>query len=416
VVLVSEASVLRRPAFEPVPVQPPEDRGLHGLLQLFDASWVWERYLEKFGPPEVTPDRLRIAQLTYRPGERALVAYVAERTSGEWLLEEQFAIRIRPGANPRLFRYPDDPYLPGLSAASDGLEAHCLVNQHLGLRPQRVHVQPAVYRPGSRAVLRHRLYHNHGVKATLFARVLPPERLAAFLAAGAAATSTPFATPRLVGYWQEGGVAWMSGVPGPTLRSAIRRGSPPRPRLIIEKLQGLWETPPGDGPALDLPGGFDWSLKVLGQVTQGTSSSALVESIAGRLQQFVAGWRPSCTAHNDFYDDQLIVTESGQLAVVDFEEIGLGDPMLDVGNLMAHLSWIERFGPDPKFGAYRRGVLDEALGTLGWSRDELALREGFALFRLAANPVRTLRPAWPEEMRLVLELAVDRLNGVGWES
>ena len=39
------------------------------------------------------------------------------------------------------------------------------------------------------------------------------------------------------------------------------------------------------------------------------------------------------------YDDQLILTPERELALVDYEEVGPGDPMLDVGNFLAHLSW-----------------------------------------------------------------------------
>ena len=54
---------------------------------------------------------------------------------------------------------------------------------------------------------------------------------------------------------------------------------------------------------------------------------------------FAAAWRPTALAHNDFYDDQMLLMPAGNLALVDFEETGPGDPML------AHLRWMAGFAP-----------------------------------------------------------------------
>ena len=67
-------------------------------------------------------------------------------------------------------------------------------------------------------------------------------------------------------------------------------------------------------------------------------------------------------AHSDFYDDQVLLTPEGHLALVDFEEIGPGGPLLDVSDMLAHLRWMARFGSAPEaYGAYRRRVRSAAL-------------------------------------------------------
>ena len=73
------------------------------------------------------------------------------------------------------------------------------------------------------------------------------------------------------------------------------------------------------------------------------------------LDSFVESWRPSRIAHNDFYDDQMLVLPDGGIAMVDFEETGPGDPMLDVGNFLAHLRWGYQIGRGRGAEA-RRGV------------------------------------------------------------
>ena len=64
------------------------------------------------------------------------------------------------------------------------------------------------------------------------------------------------------------------------------------------------------------------------------------------LSPFVDAWQPTALAHNDFYDDQMLFTpDTGRLALVDFEETAPGDPLLDVGVMLAHLrrSAVRRF-------------------------------------------------------------------------
>ncbi len=67
-------------------------------------------------------DRLRTKQFSYRPGERAVVSYVAEHEWGEVITEAEFSVEMKPGMAPLLFRYPNDPYLPGLAVAGSAIE------------------------------------------------------------------------------------------------------------------------------------------------------------------------------------------------------------------------------------------------------------------------------------------------------
>ena len=62
-----------------------------------------------------------------------------------------------------------------------------------------------------------------------------------------------------------------------------------------------------------------------------------------KVDPFVASREPSGTVHNYFYDDQMhcyddqmLMLPDGRVALVDFEEAGPGDSMLDVGNFLAH--------------------------------------------------------------------------------
>jgi thiamine kinase-like enzyme len=115
-------------------------------------------------------------------------------------------------------------------------------------------------------------------------------------------------------------------------------------------------------------------------------------------------------AHNDFYDDQILVTPDGHLVLVDFEEIGPGDPLFDVGNMLAHLSWMARFGiATEACNSYHHRVRSAALERFRWEAQDLDLREAFAIFRLSTNPFRRLQRSWPTAIKTGLSLVVEVL-------
>ena len=397
-------------------ISPPlTDEGLPGLPSLFDSEWVWRAFCSEFGPPEETPDRLRVRHFLYRPGARALVGYVAERQWERWVVEDEFAIEKVAGKPDRLFRYPDDPYLPGLRHAASALDAQQLIPQYVPLHPQRLHVEAVRYRPTTRAVLRHKAcWRRAGMgEVTLFARVMRPARVARLLAAAELAQQSGFVLPRLAGCWPEGGVLWLVGVPGDTVRSLIREGTPPDPDLILDGLAQLWSASasPNAGHPLNVSAGFRRTWRLLSQVLEDEEARQALRRAADVLGPFAEAWRPATLAHNDFYDDQVLLTPTGDLALIDFEETGPGDPLLDVGNMLAHLRWMARFGTATEMcDAYRHRFRSAALDRFGWQEKLLDLREAYALFRLSCNPVRKIARDWQQTVKTGLALVADVLD------
>jgi hypothetical protein len=331
------------------------------------------------------------------------------------VVEDQFAVELVAGKPERLFRYPDDPYLPGLALATSAVDAHQLLNKYVSISPHRLRVEAVRYRPATRAVLRHIASWRQARlgKVTLFVRVMPPARISRLLAAAELAERSEFALPRLVGCWPEGGVVWMSTVPGNTIRTLIREGTPPGPERILDGLATLWSVPPksGEGHALNLLGGFQMTQRLLAHVLQDDEARRLLQQVTDVLGPFAEAWQPSVLAHNDFYDDQLLLTPEGDLALVDFEEIGPGDPLFDVGNMLAHLRWMASFGIAPEAcDGYRRQFRADALDRFGWDTEALNLREALALFRLASNPFRQLQRDWPSKVKRGLALAAEVLE------
>ena len=408
------ALVTSVPVLEPH-VELPTDEGLPGLSSLLDERWVWQTFCENLGQPDEAPHRIRPRQIRYTPGKRAMVSYVAEWNRGEWIEEDQFAAECDSEGAVRFFHYPDDPALPGLMSAASAVEAQDLVTKHVPVAPGVVRVEAVRYRPMTRAVLRHtaRWKKSGASKISLFVRVMPPEKLPRLLTAWELAEQSGFVLPRLMGAWTEGGVAWMNKIKGRTVRERIRAGKAPEPGLLLDAVVGLWEAPlkDGQGQALNVRQSYRSTRRHLSHLLKGDDDAlSVLESLARDLKPFAAEWRPTALAHNDFYDDQIILTRDRELALVDFEEIGPGDPMIDVGNLLAHQRWMaqSRSARDVR-GDFRRRFRAESLARFGWKEDDLNLREAFCLFRLSKNPFRRLSPRWRDQTLKGLLLAKEAL-------
>ena len=384
----------------------PADRGLPEFSQLFNGEWVWRHYRSRLGAPAEAPASLRLRQLSYNPGRRALASYYAEWPWDDFVTQEQFAIELAHDRPVRLYRYPDDPHLPGLARAASAETAADLLSRHvLAAGGQRVRVSVARYRPGGHAVLRHR----HG-RVRFYARVMRPRRVPRLLAAAELVGQTGFVLPRLAGCWPAGGVVWLSEIPGQNVRRLVRGGERPDLGQILENLAQLWEAPmpAGETHQFDLYGAYRRARRIFRQVREGHDDvrRALKDATAG-LDGFARAWEPITTAHNDFYDDQMVRTPDGRFALVDFEEAGPGDPLLDVGNFLAHARWSARFGSETEArasGACYREFRAAALERFGWDERALALREAVCIFRVCTNPIRHLAPDWPQRLAAGLAL------------
>ena len=401
---------------EPIAGRVPDDPKLPGLRRVFDPDWAWDAFCRAFGAPDEPPDRVRVQHLLYRPGSRAIVGYVTEREWESWVVEEQFAFEVLAGEEaPRLFRYPDDPYLPGLALVAAPLTAHDLLSKYVALQPQRLIVERVRYRPTIRAVLRHhaRWRRRDTASVTLYVRVMPPGLMARFITAGQLVSHSGFVIPRLLGRIPDQGAVWLASVPGKTVRSHIRRGTPPDPQLLLDGLAPLWvaEASAGAGTPQNVAAGLRSTRRLLAEVLPGGRTHATLRRLLRDLMPFAGGWTPTALAHNDFYDDQIIVTPEGRLALVDFEEAGPGDPLLDMGTMLGHLRWMSRFNKrGSAYAAYRQELRAAALERFAWEPRELALREAYALYRLSTNSIRSFRDDWLERAETVLSLALEVLE------
>jgi len=169
----------------------------------------------------------------------------------------------------------------------------------------------------------------------------------------------------------------------------------------------------------DLPSQPSRAL-VLGKAAAGIG--AVVPSLAGPAQRLAlqlgeqlappAVPRP---VHGDFSADQVIVRPDGTTVLIDVDAAHLGDPADDIGSYLAAAA--VGHGSD---GADMRLLLAALLE--GWDRsahDERAEDLGrrvdahiaAALLRRAAEPFRTRHLRWEAEVRRLLALACELVDG-----
>ena len=80
-----------------------------------------------------------------------------------------------------------------------------------------------------------------------------------------------------------------------------------------------------------------------------TRELASIDRVHDRLAARIPAQEGASIVHGDYRLDNMILTDSGEVAaVVDWELCTLGDPLADVGTLMAY--WPERDAPDISFG------------------------------------------------------------------
>ena len=404
------------PPFE-TKVTLPLDKELPCLPLLFNSQRVWQALCTELDTSQDIPQRLSILQLHYWPGRRALASYVVEWPENCWKVDDRFTLELLANQPMRVFRYPHDPYLPGLRCVASPLDAPELLTKYIGLHCEHLRVDLVRYRPATRAVLRHIVSHrrSHADGLTLFVRVMPPDRVSRLLVAAQLAKSSEFVLPQLAGCWTDQGVVWQTCVPGKTVGRLIRQGNPPEPDLILDHLARLWSGPvPSATSPPNLAAGFRLTRRILSRLLQDRETYQLLQRVTDILGPFAEAWQPRTLAHNDFYDDQMLLTPTGRVALVDFEEIAPGDPLLDVGTLLAHLRWGASLGTAKRrLRAYRNNFRCAALERFGWDERKLDLREAFALFRLSTNPLHRLHRDWLPAIETGLSLAAEALNSAG---
>jgi hypothetical protein len=361
---------------------------------------------------------VHVTQVRYTPGGRVLVRYAAEvewadgsrRTETFGALLQSRAVRApdageaaddelpsglsvverADGVRVGVWRYPHDPFLPGLPHAAypEGVRQ---ILERLGVGPQGragagdIRLEPLVYRPGSRAVIRVR-----AGGAALYLKVLRPGA-ATRLRELHDAFGPHVPVPRCLGWSDELGIVALEALGGATMtRPLVDGGALPPPSALLGMLRRLAhaEVPSSPAPAR---GGIHGHASLL---------STALPAAAGEVEDILAaaadvGTGPPRTVHGDFYSAQVLVRDGVISGLLDIDGARPGGPLDDIANLCGHLVALAHVHPGSagRIDTYRAEVT-EALGAV----DHPALQRMTlgVLLGLATTPFRRQEPQWEE--------------------
>lgn len=408
-------AVRRTPSF-------PVDRDLPGAAALLGDAGLQRvgQFLDERG---LDPHRVEAAQAHYRPGRWLAVCYRAgavERASGRPVCPT-VTVECRAGQADLIWAFPDDPALPGLAVAADP----DALRQRLRPQPGAVAVEPLRYRPRRRAVLRYR-FDDQRVR---YAKVVMPRR-ANRLLSFAEALRTGDSGLRLalpIGRVAPG-VLLLPALPGRPLRDLLLTGGrlpePGRLAGLADDLHRGCAAPfAGPPPAADAYGAGPGSSRrrvdpVIALCAAQMVARLLPEAAAtaGRVAEAVVNSAEESEppddriVHGDLYENQVFV-DSDRFGLLDLDDLGPGDPLLDAANFSAHLLLLGASGPPAAATILRyRDELRAAFGRrLDAAPADLAWREAYCILRLASGPFRVLHPDWRRRVAGRLALASEAL-------
>lgn len=395
------ATAVRRPPILPV------ERDLPGAADLLAGAGVQRvvRFLDERG---LEPHRAEPAQVHYRPGRWLAVCFrtaAVERDSGRPLCPT-VTVECRAGEPEAVWAFPDDPSLPGLAAAFDGR----IVRRRLHPRPTGLTAEPLRYRPRRRAVLR---YVVDG-RTVLFSKVVTPRRGRRLLALAHLLRNADLRLALPAGRVAPGALV-MPVLPGVSLRNLLHAHSAlPAPERVAALSDELHRHCSAAAPNIDR-GGTRRHVDAATALGAAQVVARLLPEFgctAGRVAEAVIGCaeeddpHDERIVHGDLYESQVLV-DGETLGLLDLDDLGPGDPLLDAANFSAHLLVLGTAGL-PAAGTilrYREELraafchqLDADPAALGW-------REAYCLLRLASGPFRVLHPDWPRRMADRLTLA-----------
>ncbi len=354
------------------------------------------------GDAEVLSEQVR--QVDHRPGRCTTTTWDVRVRDRGGERTEVLGVRVLDGAaHVRAWRFPDDPDLPGLAAATDEQDVRRLLDgcdvEPGPVEPGSVELRVRSYRPGRRAVVEVRT-----PALGLFLKVVPPPALGPLAERHRLLRVAGLPVPPVLAARHDGRLL-LGALHGTSLRTRLREGSDPAPSGadVVELLDLL---PPG---LRDLPRRTSW--------TDGIGASAAVTAAVlpdegARCRQLAEAVRAAVDAsagdepvHGDLYDAQVLLTGGRISGLLDVDTAGPGRRADDLACLLGHAHVLAQAEPAHAGTTHAR--------VLRWldafDRDvdpvDLRARTAAVVISLATGPYRLQVPDWPALTRARLDLA-----------
>lgn len=298
-----------------------------------------------------------------------------------------------------VWRWPFDPILPDLAAIVTPRLAEERLRGLVGGRPD---LEVIAYRPTERAVVRAR-----GAEREVYVKVVAPASTQLLVTRHERLVAAGVPVPRVLA----AGDGWIAleALTGTTLRDRLKHGIRPLPHpdRYAELLRTLAAAELTDAPPVrsridDAPHHAAMLAAVL------PDARRRLTEITERLGDGTAPRRVGGTVHGDLHEAQLVVDDVAVTGLLDIDDVGPGDPLDDVGTLLAHLRFRATTFDDARIDAYA----DEVRSSLAAHTDPGAVDRHVAavLVGLATGPFRLQHPSWRSTTNRILDLVDEHLD------
>jgi len=391
-----------------VPESPPSDPDVPALQVLLGESAL-DVLTAAGAAAGFTVDEASASQVRYVPGRHVTVQYRTKLTERSGQRSAPMLVATSgtdvPDGTPivsaddvtiAVWRFPRDPFLPGLAVAMDETAAADLLTR-LGARTTTARLRARSYRATRRAVVEAR-----SDTEAIYMKVLRPSRIEA-LQNRHAALARHVPIPHSLGWSRALGIVAMQGLGGRTLRQTIEAGEfeLPSPQALVALLDQFPEPGP-DAPTVK--GAYQRSrdhARLIGAVlpeSRGQLDDIVPRVTAATIQE------PPVAVHGDFHSSQVLIDAGRVVGLVDVDTAGVGQRTDDLANLIGQLSTLTLVSSQP---LAIETYIAQLLAHFDRITDPAALRLRIAavVLGLATGPFRVQSNDWTEETRSRLALA-----------
>ena len=396
-------------------------------------------------PPGSDVSKCRVAYIRYKPGTNCLVLYQIQEgdQSPVWAYAKILSQELRPLRSGRrqyfhyhpdlrmiIAAFPDDLKMPALRLAHSRSERQRVLTRLIAskkrgaFQPYWGDWTPIRYKPERRCVLQGSYADPREPERT------PRSFYARFYAGQEAARTAAWhrhlahlcgtvKVPRLLGYSARHKVLLVDRVKGRPLHDFLERDKTEQAWAMGQAAQALarWHRLPPPASASPLPP-LEGGLRAAAQsvaILLPEAATLSLELCRKLIRDASPPARDPVLLHGDFYYDQLTLRRSGVTALLDLDELALGQPNHDVATFCSHLLALAVQGKMTRDDAAQAaGVFIETYQRAAdrpIPEESLRLDFSAALLRLAPLPFRMFVEDWRSQTMSLLQLAVNAAGG-----
>jgi aminoglycoside phosphotransferase len=357
------------------------------------------------GDAEVLSCRLR--QVHHRPHSSTTATWELRVRDRGGEHAEVLGVRLLAGdPEAQVWRFPHDPALPGLAAATDETRVRALLDR-CDVEPGPVELRVRGYRPGRRAVVEVRT-----PAVRLFLKVVRPSAGALLAERHRLLRAAGLPVPPVLAAGEDGRLL-LEALPGTSLRARLRDGADPAPGgpELLELLDLL------PAALCALPRRTSWTDEVRSYafVTAGALPGEaercrqLAEAVRAAVDDEVAD-EP---VHGDLHEAQLLLSGGRVTGLLDVDTAGPGRRADDLACLLAHAHVLAQL--EPAHAATTLALARRWLAAFDRRVDpaDLRARTAGVVVSLATGPHRVQAPGWQDLTRARLDLAEQWLGAAG---